>query len=208
VFIGFVVLLFSGCAANRGVVSLDTPQIGTIAASNGKSIYVNSVSDKRIFEAKPATPNIPSLSPVEINSPAIKSRAVGRKRNSYGVALGDILLKEGRSVEQIVGESVEQAFLENGYSIIKDKKDVTPETMMIDVKINKLWSWMNPGFWALKISCEIETDLIIGKNSSPKVEVISVNASNNFQTGAGSNYISVMKQARQMYIAEVKNRLR
>lgn len=204
VFVGLVALLFSGCATNRGVVALGAPEQGIAVASNGKTIFVKSVKDHRIFEVSPETPNIPSLSPAEVNTPYIQSRAVGRKRNSYGVAMGDVLLQEGNSVERVIQESVEQAFLENGYTVVRNQNDMDSDTIIVDVKINKLWSWMDSNFWSIIIGCEISTDLTIQRSTDSKVEVISVNTSDNFQTGMGANYIQVMRQARELYIDTVK----
>ncbi len=53
------------------------------------------VEDDRKFQDKPASADIPSLKGEQSNATVEeKARAVARKRNGYGKALGDILLKD------------------------------------------------------------------------------------------------------------------
>lgn len=204
----FGIVFLSGCATSRGVVELVTPITKETTLSNGKKVYINSVLDKRLFEYKPKQPNIPSLDPDEQQNNAIKLRAIARKRNTLGKGLGDILLKEGQTVESIIYDSLQQAFIENGYSIIENQQQVTSGTYIVDAKINKFWSWMNPGFWALTLSTEISTDISIKMTSEINKEIINVKVSDTFQTGAESNWVEVMQNALKAYITEVKLKLK
>lgn len=209
ILIMFLALAFlSGCATSRGEVQLSIPISVDTGLTNGKEIYINSVIDERVFEVKPKEPNIPSLDPDEPQSDSVKLRAIARKRNSFGKGLGDILLKEGQTVESIIYDSLKQAFIENGYIVLENKDQVTDNTYLVDTQIKKFWSWMNPGFWAITLSTEILTDINIKKTSETKNEVINVKISDNFQTGAGSNWISVMQDGLRAYIKEVKSKFK
>ena len=110
----------SGCATSRGEVELAIPVLTEAELTNGKEIYIKSVVDKRLFEVKTKEPNIPSRYPDEPQSDSIKLRAIARKRNSYGKGLGDILLKEGQTVESVIRDFLKQAFIQNGYSILEN----------------------------------------------------------------------------------------
>lgn len=199
-------LFLSGCATKRGEVALQVPIVKTdaISQSNGKQVYINSVVDKRFFEFKPTEPSIPSLDPSETQSDAIKARAVGRKRNGYGMALGDILLNENQSVSSVIKDSLKGALIDKGYQVIENKEQITPQTYIADVKILKFWSWMNMGFWALTISCEIETNVDFKKEGSPETYSLHVKAADSFQTGMESNYIEVMQKALKEYSGQAK----
>lgn len=202
-------LLFSGCATKRGEVALQVPTAKTeIAPSNGKQIYINSVVDKRVFELKPAEPSTPSLDPSEAQSDAVKARAVGRKRNGYGMALGDILLNENQSVSSVIKDSLKEALTDKGYRVIEAKEQITPQTYIADVKIIKFWSWMNMGFWALTLSCEIETNVDIKQEGNPQTYNLHVKAADSFQTGMESNYIEVMQKALKEYSEQAKTEIK
>lgn len=199
------IILFTGCATKRGEVALQVPTTKTeTVLPNGKQVYINSVVDKRMFELKPAEPSTPSLDPSEPQSDAIKARAVGRKRNGYGMALGDILLNENQSVSSVIKDSLKEALTDKGYYIIDNKEHVTPQTYIADIKIVKFWSWMNMGFWALTLSCEIETNVAFQQEGSSKTYNLHVKAADSFQTGMESNYIEVMQKALKEYTYQAK----
>ena len=96
--------LMAGCAATRStfdVQSAPSPQAKPVSVKG--FVKLTEVKDVRQFEAAPRKPSIPSLQdPKEISNPAITSRAIARKRGGFGAAMADILLPEGRTVEQVV----------------------------------------------------------------------------------------------------------
>lgn len=194
----------SGCATSRSEVELVIPASSIMESANGKEIYINSIVDKRKFEIRPKQADIPSLDPDELSNDAIKRRAVARKRNTYGKGLGDILLKEGQTVESVIRNSLKQAFIENGYHIVESEAQITGNTYVVDTQILKFWSWMNPGFWALRLNTKISTDIKITKMEETQKRSIHVDVYDSFQTGAVGNWLSVMQKALKTYIAEVK----
>lgn len=197
----------TGCATSRGLVSLAIPTSDNIATSTGVGIYIHSVVDKRIFEEAPKTPNIPSLDPSEPQNEKIKLRAIARKRNTFGKGLGDILLNEGQTVESVIHDSLRQAFIESGYTVIENKDNMSKRSQIVDVEVNKFWSWMNPGFWAITLSAEIETDISI-KGSDTDKKTIYVKIADHFQTGGEGNWVSVINAALKVYISEIKAKFR
>jgi uncharacterized lipoprotein YajG len=207
-----MIMLLAGCATSRSVVEVQVPVSASEAAStalppNGKSFYINSVKDNRIFQEKPSSPNIPSMDPSEASSDSIKLRAVGRKRNTYGKALGDILLKEGDTTETLIASSVRKAFTDKGYKVLEQSEKVPPDAYVVDVEISQFWAWMNPGFWALTLSAEIATDISIKSGEETQKQSVQVKSSDHFQTGMESNYIQVISDALKQYIQELKLKL-
>jgi len=202
------VFFLSGCATSRAIIDVPMPASGEVSKSNGKEIYINSVTDLRVFEVKPPVPSTPSLDPSEEQGDKIKQRAIARKRSGYGMGLGDILLPEGKTVESLITAALKQAFIEKGYSVLNKKEQITDNAYIADVKINKLWSWMNPGFLAITLSTEITTDIVIKNNEVTDEKNISVKISDNFQTGVESNYVEVMQSALTAYITELKLKLK
>jgi uncharacterized lipoprotein YajG len=204
-----MVLFLGGCATSRGIVDLTIPVSTTAGPSSGKTVYINSVVDERSFEAKPKSADIPSLDPDEQQNDSIRLRAIARKRNGFGKALGDILLKEGQTVESVIHDALRQAFVEQGYRVIENKQLATDDTAIVDARIHKFWSWMNPGFWAISLSTEISTGIgIKSAGAAPHEETVSVKASDRFQTGVGSNWLEVMHTALKEYIDEVKRKFK
>lgn len=151
----FLIALASltGCAAVRSTVDLPTIASAPTSTAPAKS-YVNivRVTDKRVFEANPRVPSVHSLEkPEEINDPAIKSRAIARKRNGYGMAMSDILLPEGRAVESIVKETATRALQERGYGVVDAKSPEFAKAVSVELAIEQFWAWFTPGFFAISV---------------------------------------------------------
>jgi uncharacterized lipoprotein YajG len=199
----FSACLLTGCATSRGLVSLAIPASVNVTSSNGEEIYIHSVVGKRTFEEAPKSPNIPSLDPSEPQSAHIKLRAIARKRNTFGKGLGDILLNEGQTVESVIYDSLRQALIDRGYRVIEKNGTMSTNSQIVDVEINKFWSWMNPGFWAITLSTEIETNISV-KGNEGETKTIYVKAAEHFQTAVEANWLSVMHSALKEYISEVK----
>lgn len=175
---------------------------------NGKTVFINPVSDNRRFEDKPKSPNIPSLDPGKVQNGEIKSRAIGRKRNSYGKALGDILLKEGVTAQALTTASITQAFSESGYRVLTDKSEVTADTVMVDSVIDQFWSWFQPGFWAITLHAEIATDMTLKSASDVEQINVAVKATDNFQTAIEGNWMKVINDVLRLYVNELKANIR
>ncbi len=143
-------LIVTGCAASRSVVKLDTAhQIGNPAT--GPAVKFVKIEDKRIFEAAPKLPEVPSISESEVNNDAIKARAIARKRNGYGAALGDVLLPEGTTVASVISQELVNSFRSAGYRVLTKQDPGYDAATPVEVEIHQFWSWMKWGFTELKV---------------------------------------------------------
>ena len=184
---GFRILVFSmcavmaGCATSRSVITVEGPPAAAadvVAGSKG-TVVIRSVTDERVFEQAPKDASIPSLGGegADKASAELKARAVGRKRNAYGKALGDIVLKEGQTVESIVRDNVAAALRAVGYNVADANAAVSGTPVTIDVHIKKFWAWLQPGFWVLAVHSKIATDFDVGSGQPTSIEVAVVNKS-------------------------------
>lgn len=139
--------IMTGCATSRGVmdVSMKIPP----NPESGPAVKIVSVTDGRQFQAAPRDPSTPSLSDRDIENKALTSRAIARKRNAYGRALGDILLPEGDTVEALVRDALTRSFRESGYRVVEEGK-ATP----VEAEIEQFWAWFTPGFWTTSLEFE------------------------------------------------------
>ena len=71
-----------------------------------------------------------------------------------------------------------------------------------------MWSWMNPGFFALTLSTEISTGVAVRNNNATDRKVVSVKISDTFQTAAEGNWVEVMTNALKAYVTEAKLKLK
>jgi len=153
--VGALVLawLLAGCAATRS--TLDVPVTQAPPPPTRGFVRLTEVKDVRRFEAAPSNPSVPSLqNPQDIGNASITSRAVARKRGGFGQAMADILLPEGRTVEQLVREAATRALAERGYAVVDEKSPQSGKALPLQIDIQQFWSWFSPGF--LQISLEFE----------------------------------------------------
>jgi hypothetical protein len=139
-------VLSVGCAT-----TLDVRVPAATNPTAGPAVTFVRVTDRREFQRKPPEASIPSLKDGQIEDRALTSRAIGRKRSGWGKALGDILLPEGRSVEQLTAEALARGLRESGYRVIEPASPGREDAIPLEVDIQEFWAWVAPG-WNMHIS--------------------------------------------------------
>lgn len=210
---GAMVAALSGCAATRSTfdVPVQVAQKEQKGAVSSPTTYVNivRVTDSRQFEANPRSPSTPSLqNPAELGNPAITSRAIARKRGGFGNAMADILLPEGRTVEQLVRESAISALREKGFGVVEANAPIPAGAIPLDISIRQFWSWFTPGFFT--ISLEFEGIVVIKGNVLVEGESATVRGYSRVQSMAATDdeWLKTMKLGVDDLTAKIKSTLR
>ena len=191
VLVSLALAVFSGCATSRGVIDVQEEVVAN--PETGVAVKFSRVTDVRRFEINPRQADIPSLKNNEIDDPAITSRAIARKRNGYGKALGDILLPEGRTVAGLVEGSLTKGLRENGYRVLTVGDEGFEDAVPIEVDIEKFWGWFSPGFWSIGIN--FETLLRLTGPAGPFVdgEEFDSKVERKFQTAGTGNWQTTIR---------------
>lgn len=201
-------VLLEGCATSRSEVRLASPPPAAARApdANAPAVLIRSVKDERVFEQAPDEPSTPSLG-FEGAAQAtadIKARAIGRKRNSFGKALGDVLLQEGQTVAGVVRENLAAALTAAGYRVA-DEKTADPNALVVDVRIRKFWSWIQPGFWAITVAADIATDVDVTGASGPTT--ISAHVEDGRQIVTEGAWLETLGKALQAWRQDAEKKL-
>ena len=202
-------MMLAGCATSRSEVALHSPTV--VAPSAGTNaeqrvVVIGAITDERTFEEAPSDPSTPSLGfgGSDKADADVKSRAIGRKRNGYGKALGDVLLQPGHTVESEIKENLTAAFMQAGYQV-KDQADAGPSALVVDVHIKQFWSWFTPGFWAVTLSSNIATDLAFKGAQAPIV--VSSHVEDKHAAATESDWIQITDKGLDAYRADVVHRM-
>lgn len=197
--------VLGGCATSRSEVKIAAPDAAAPAAvTKTRAVVIRSVRDERQFMEKPADPSTPSLG-MEGGGDAVKARAIGRKRNGYGQALGDVLLQDGQTVTGLVREHVGAAFRQAGYRVAPDVASAGADPLLVDVRIRKFWAWLNPSFWAIATHANIETELQVA--GAGAATTISGRMSESRQVVTDSVWVELVDKALASYRIEAAQRL-
>lgn len=192
-----------GCATSRSEIDIGVPvaQVGQVASSNGKRVSITAV-DERKFELKPKEADIPSLKNGEINDSSITQRAVARKRNGYGMGLGDVLLPSGRKVSELIRDAVAEAYTQAGYEVVTDA--ATPGASAVKVRVVEFWSWMRPT--ALSILVNNKSKLLIETDGGVVTEVTTLKTESRQMVTEGA-WKQITEAGLQEIIRETRNGL-
>jgi hypothetical protein len=159
-----LMLALAACATNRSYVSLDVPSTG-VAADGGKVAVIESVSDERLFEDDPDEPSTPSLKKGDKYSLDVEGRksAIARKRNGYGIAIGDIMLQPPQTIETITHDLVADGLRAQGFRVVGPGEAAPADAMRVKVRVKEFWAWLTPGFWAIDMEARMKTLLEFGQ---------------------------------------------
>lgn len=194
-----------GCALTRSEINLGSLEAAPSAApvTKSRAVLIRSVTDERVFEQAPKDPSTPSLGfeGAEKATADIKARAISRKRNTFGQALGDVLLENGQTVAGVIRDNLAAAFREAGYRVTNNPVEAGQSPVTMDVRIKRFWTWIRPGFLALTLTADIATDLEIQGASAPVV--VTVHTEDSRQFGSDDARIELVTRTLKEYRAQV-----
>lgn len=148
--------ILTGCVTGTRNIDINPPEYTNEKSVTG-AVYIGAIEDKRKFEKKPRNPSNPSVKgDLSKMSEEELSSFVGRQRNGFGAAMGDVALEGGLTVQEKVRELLTVGLESRGYTVVDDKNAANQLT----VDINKFWAWFSPGFASLsfesKLQCNID----------------------------------------------------
>ena len=201
-------VVLGGCATGRSELRLTSPVQAGVAINNpdAQTAVIRTVKDERTFEQAPKQPDVPSLGfeGAAHATAESKLRAIGRKRNTYGKALGDVFVQDGQTVEGVVRENLASALRAAGYNVRNDAV-ADPHALVIDAHIKQFWAWIHPGFWAITVHTDIATDLDLSTAASAVPVVVHVQDARALVTD--SAWLETIDKALQAYRQEATQKL-
>lgn len=203
--LAILISLVSACASNRTIALMPEQAQAIASAKYTKTAIIKVVSDQRIFEDRPKQANIPSLKGgvAASASSELKARAIARKRNGFGKALGDVVLPEGQTVSALVNDRVRNALQNAGYEVVDAQ--ASSADLSVEVHIEKLWMWFRPGAFIVSVNSEIET--IVNTNATQPFVVKNQHSVNRAMV-VNSLWAEVLNESLDQYEAKLTNKLK
>ena len=177
--VAILLALASGCVTGRRAIDLPLPAAAATpaAASAGArgTFQLGQVTDARAFENKPRAPSTPSIDgDVATLTAEQKQTFIGRQRNGYGAAMGDIVLAPSQSVPERVRALLASGLAARGYTVT----DSTGTGPSANVKVTEFWAWFSPGAFSVSFEARIRATLEVlrdGNSNSIEVEGYGLN---------------------------------
>jgi uncharacterized lipoprotein YajG len=203
----FLVLLSSvwlaGCVT--GTRSIELPAIAPTAVHRvDEAIAIGEVTDARQFETAPRDPSTPSARSNGATLAAdARARLIGRQRNGYGKAMGDIALAGDGTVQDEVRRLIGEGLASRGYRVVES--GATPNR--VDVVVDEFWAWFTPGMWAVRFEARVNTQLAFETPNGRKQVRVSGHGSNSGQVASDANWVLAYRRAFEDYLQNLEKAL-
>lgn len=184
-------LTTSGCVMGRRTISLSVASANSYPAKKG-TVHLASVTDARVFQNKPSEPSTPSIDgDVNTLTKEQKASMIGRQRNGYGRAMGDIALAPGQSVPKIVRELVAEGFKRRGY----EASNSPGSGNSANVTIDECWAWFSPGMWSIGFDAQVRCTLTLRRDGHSSRIVVQGHGYNGGQVASDTNWRQAYERA-------------
>jgi hypothetical protein len=141
---------------------------------DAQSFLIGSVTDKRFFGGLSSPVDVPSWGVDEKErGDELKGRAVGRAVQRGERREGNVLIGRG-DIRAVMKDVVSGALSQLGYFVVENKSDIKPDTIIVDLEINKFWGFFHESFMGGSINVNIETAIILKKKASIEKKTIKV----------------------------------
>lgn len=202
------IALTSGCVTGRRSFDVDVPPADTSSPAQkaaGKGpITVGGVTDNRLFENGPSSPSTPSVNgDVDQLSAAQKSTFIGRQRNGFGHAMGDITLPDGQTVQGKVSDLIREGLKRRGY----DVTGASGTSNVATAEVQQFWSWMTPGFFALSFEAHLACKVSITANGKSASFIVKGYGLNHGQFAKDTNWREAYDLAFQDFLTNLNAQL-
>jgi hypothetical protein len=197
-------VLTSGCVTGRRTFELPMPAVAAASGAAKGSIALTSVTDRRVFENKPPIASTPSVDgDVNAVSKATLKTMIGRQRNAYGKAMGDIQLAAGDDVEAQMRRLVTAGLQRRGYTVTGAASGGNSAL----VEINKFWTWFRPGFWAVSFEADVGCALNLTVDGMTQSLSVQGYGKNTGQVASNANWQLAYARAFEDFLAKLDTAL-
>ena len=192
----------TGCVTGTRSIAMPEPGFLMTETISSGSISIGQITDDRRFEdgsRQPATPSV--RGGLEGSTPEQRARLIGRQRNGYGKAIGDIDLPNERTIQDEVRDLVSHGFAGRGYAVSNS------ETNRMDIEIQKYWAWFQPGMWVIAFHAEVRTKLHITTSTGKQEITVEGRGENKGQVASDANWALAYQRAYDNYLENLESAL-
>lgn len=195
--------LLTGCVTGtRNVDIAASKYVNDKTASD--QVYIEFINDKRVFEQKPSSPSTPSVKG-QLEKISVDKRAalIGRQRNGYGQAMGDVALPQGQTVITEMQSLLKEGLESRGY-MLTDNKDAA---VKLSVDIDKFWAWFSPGVFSVSFEADIACKMDFVKSDSKKAFSVVGYGINKGQVASDANWALAYQRAMDDFLKNLDKKL-
>ncbi|MGV3660893.1 MAG: hypothetical protein ACO1TE_11960 [Prosthecobacter sp.] len=196
----FVPCLLASCVLGRRTIDPTIPSALHPAAKG--TVAIAAIQDLRVFQNKPSDPGTPSVKDDHnAMSAAAKTGVVGRQRNGFGKAMGDLGLPGTQNIQTKMRDLLAEAFARRGYTLAASSGN------RASADVHKFWAWMTPGMWYLGFEAVIECKVTVSQDGSARTFVARGHGESGGQAAHTGNWNQVYEDAFGKLLADLDRQL-
>jgi hypothetical protein len=204
----FLLLALSACAVGRSALDIKSPQAANPTDSRTLA-KVTEVRDVRHFTTESPDPSRHTLGSAEdIRNAAVTGRAIGRKRNGFGAALGDLTLPEGMTVSSLVKAAATAALQQRGYRVVEEGSPEAARAFPVAIDIEQFWAWVNLGFWEGTMTHASKVVLTSNDLVQSSPAIVNAKYAMGVQVGTESNWSHVTNEGVRDLVQQIQARIK
>jgi len=194
--------LNAGCVTGQRVIALNVPASPIVHADKG-AISIAKVADERHFENNPAQASTPSVDgDVNTASRVTLNTMIGRQRNGFGKAMGDVALAPPATVETQVQALVTEGLKRRGYTVVASSSGDSA-----DVTIEEFWAWFRPGFAEIAFEAQIRTLVSVTVSGQKHTLNVSGHGRDEGQMASDEHWLRAYELAYEDYLKNLDSSL-
>jgi hypothetical protein len=196
--------VLTGCVTGtRSLDNLQIPELRSVERSVGE-VYIARIDDARVFEENPRSPSTPSVrGDLSSTSQETLATLIGRQRNGYGAAMGDVALPQGGTVQSVVRELLVEGLESRGYTVVEDQSS----PMRVYVDVDKFWAWFSPGFAMVSFESNVQTSIEFEQPAGTRNFIIEGYGINRAQVASNANWELAFQRAFEDFLNNLDQQL-
>jgi len=128
---------------------------------------------------------------------------IGRQRNGFGHAMGDIALPADESVVDQTRRLLEEGFRSRGYAIASDSSALYSASATID----QFWAWFTPGFFMISFEARVYCTIQLTKADVSSTIIVKGYGINKGQIASNANWQLAYERAFRDFISQLGSKM-
>lgn len=125
-------------------------------------------------------------------------------RNSYGKGLWNVILENKQRTTSIVRARIEDAFRSNGFLVVKNENEIDKDTISVNARIEKLWTYITLGATKAGLNADISTTLSVNNKELSTV----INRKEEYFLVNQNDYANIIKSSLKEYKEKLAKQIR
>lgn len=192
--------VLTGCVTGTRSISPTVASVPDAGVDRG-AVHIASIQDARRFEDDPRDPSTPSVSEGNVADLSAHKAAtlVGRQRNTWGRAMGDVELSGGATVMDEMRKLLTEGLESRGYTVVDD--DAAPLVLAVDVE--EFWAWFTPGMWSVSFESRIAASLNAVRGAPDQPLRVKGHGINRGQVASDANWVLAWERGYQSFLEDL-----